>query len=41
MKKGRNTAEILGSDDEPDDIKLPESNDQGRTLILNQRGRDN
>jgi hypothetical protein len=34
MTKGRNTAEILGSDGELDDIELSESGDQGRTLIL-------
>ena len=34
VKKGRNTAEIPGSDGELDDIKLPESSDQGRTLIF-------
>jgi len=34
MKKGRNTAEILSSDGELDDIKLSESIDQERMLIL-------
>jgi len=34
MKKGRNTAEILASDDEFDDIELSEGGDQDRTLIL-------
>jgi LSD1 subclass zinc finger protein len=34
MTKGRNTAEILGSNSEMDDIELPESGDQGRILIL-------
>ena len=34
MTKGRNTAEILGSNSELDDIELPESGDQGRILIL-------
>ncbi|OPY71534.1 MAG: hypothetical protein A4E63_01489 [Syntrophorhabdus sp. PtaU1.Bin050] len=34
MKKGRNTAEILGSDNELNDIELSESIDQERTLIL-------
>ncbi|OPX95208.1 MAG: hypothetical protein A4E58_02246 [Syntrophorhabdus sp. PtaB.Bin006] len=34
MKKGRNTAEILGSDGELDDIELSESIDQERMLIL-------
>ena len=34
MKKGRNTAEILGSDDEFDDIELSEDGDHERTLIL-------
>jgi hypothetical protein len=31
MTKGRNTAEILGSDGELDDIELSESGDQGRS----------
>jgi len=34
MKKGRNTAEILGSEDEFDDIELLEEENQERTLIL-------
>jgi hypothetical protein len=34
MIKGRNTAEILGSNGELDDIELPEGGDQGRILIL-------
>ena len=34
MKKGRNTAEIFSSDSELDDIKLSESIDQERMLIL-------
>ena len=34
MKKARNTAEILGSDGEFDDIELSEGGDQKRTLIL-------
>jgi len=34
MKKGRNTAEILGSDGEHDDIELSEGGGQERTLIL-------
>jgi len=34
MKKVRNTAEILGSDDELDDIDLSEGGGQERTLIL-------
>ena len=34
MTKARNTAEILGSNSELDDIELPESGDQGRILIL-------
>ena len=34
MKKGRNTAEILGSDDEFDDMELLEDGDHERTLIL-------
>ena len=34
MKKGRNTAEILGSDGKFDGIELSESGDQKRTLIL-------
>ena len=33
MKKGRKTAEILGSDDEFND-ELPEDGDHERTLIL-------
>ena len=34
MKKGRNTAEILGGDGEFDDIDLSEGEDQERKLIL-------
>ena len=34
MTKGRNTAEILGSSGEMNDIEVPESGDQGRILIL-------
>jgi hypothetical protein len=34
MTKGRNAAEILGSDGELDDIELSGSGDQGRILIL-------
>ena len=34
MKKGRNTAKILGSDVELDDIELSEGGGQERTLIL-------
>ena len=34
MKKGRNTAEIIGSDDEFDDIELLEDESQERILIL-------
>jgi hypothetical protein len=34
MKKGRNTAKILGSDYELDDIELSEGGGQERTLIL-------
>ena len=34
MTKGRNTAEILDSNGEIDDIELPEGGDQGRILIL-------
>jgi hypothetical protein len=34
MTKRRNTAEILGSNSELDDIELPEGGDQGRILIL-------
>jgi hypothetical protein len=34
MKKGRNTAEILGRDGEFDDIELLEGGGQERTLIL-------
>lgn len=34
MKKGRNTAEILGSEDEFDDIELLEEENQERILIL-------
>ena len=34
MKKGRNTAEILGSDYELDDIEPSEGEYQERTLIL-------
>jgi hypothetical protein len=34
MKKGRNTAEIFGSDDEFDDMELSEDGDHERTLIL-------
>ena len=34
MTKGKNTAEILGSNSELDDIELSESGDQARTLIL-------
>jgi hypothetical protein len=34
MKKGRNTAKILGSDCELDDIELSDGGGQERTLIL-------
>ena len=34
MKKGRNTAKILGSDVELDDIELSDGGGQERTLIL-------
>ena len=34
MKKGRNTAEVLGSDDGLDDIELLEGGGHERTLIL-------
>ncbi len=34
MKKERNTAENLGSDEELDDIELLEDEDQERTLTL-------
>ena len=34
MKKGKNTAEILGSDNESDDMELSETGNQERTLIL-------
>ncbi len=34
MKKGRNTAEIFGSDEEFDDGELLEDDDQVRALIL-------
>ncbi len=34
MKKGRNTAEILGSDDELDGIELSDDGCEERTLIL-------
>ena len=34
MTKGRNTAEVLGSNSELDDIELPEGGDQERILIL-------
>jgi len=34
MKKGRNTAEILGIDDKLDDIEVSEGGSQERTLIL-------
>jgi hypothetical protein len=34
MKKGRNTAEILDSDGELDDIELAEDGGHDRTLIL-------
>lgn len=34
MKKGKNTAEILGSDDDFDDIELSEDVGPERTLIL-------
>ena len=34
MTKGRNTAEILGSNGELDDIELSEGGDQERILIL-------
>jgi LSD1 subclass zinc finger protein len=34
MKKARNTAEILGSDDELDYMELPEGEGQERTLVL-------
>jgi LSD1 subclass zinc finger protein len=34
MKKGRNTAEILDSDDEFYDIELSEGEGQERTLVL-------
>jgi hypothetical protein len=34
MKKGRNTAEILGSDGELDDIELSEGGGHERTLML-------
>ena len=34
MKKAKNTAEILGNDDELDEIELPEGGSQERLLIL-------
>jgi LSD1 subclass zinc finger protein len=34
MKKGRNTAEFLGSDGELDDLEVSEGGGQERTLIL-------
>ena len=34
MKKAKNTAEILGNDDELDEIELPEGGGQERSLIL-------
>ncbi len=34
MKKGRNTAEILGSDEEFDDLELSEDGGREETLIL-------
>ena len=34
MKKGRNTAEILGNDDWLDDMELSDGGRQERTLIL-------
>jgi hypothetical protein len=34
MKKAKNTAEILGTDDELDEIELPEGGSQERLLIL-------
>ena len=34
MKKGRNTAENLSSDCEPDDIELPDDESEERILIL-------
>jgi hypothetical protein len=33
MKKGRNAAEILGSDGEFVKVKLPEGRGQGRTIV--------
>jgi hypothetical protein len=33
MTKGRNTAEVLDSNGEIDDIEVPEGGDQGRSLI--------
>jgi LSD1 subclass zinc finger protein len=35
MKKGKNTAEVLGSDNDFDDIVLSEDEGHERTLILN------
>jgi LSD1 subclass zinc finger protein len=34
MKKGRNTAAVLGNDDELDDMELSDGECQDRTLIL-------
>lgn len=34
MRKGKNTAEIYGSDDEFDDLESLESNGEERTLVL-------
>lgn len=34
MKKGKNTAEIIGGEDEFDEFELPDNVGQDRTLIL-------